>query len=118
AAADVGDASALQRVLTHWRDEARPPIRGIVHSAAVGDQKLLMELGRESIDRVFGVKARAAWLLHTLLPEADWLLLFSLMGSVMPAAGIGDYAAANAFVVALAHYRHSMGRLGPSVSWG
>jgi acyl transferase domain-containing protein/acyl carrier protein len=118
AAADVGDASALQRVLTHWRDEARPPIRGIVHSAAVGDQKLLMELGRESIDRVFGVKARAAWLLHTLLPEADWLLLFSSMGSVMPSAGIGDYAAANAFVDALAHYRHSMGRLGPSVSWG
>jgi myxalamid-type polyketide synthase MxaC len=117
-AADVGDASALERVLTHWRDEARPPLRGIVHSAAVGDQKLLTELGRESIDRVFGVKARAAWLLHSMVAEADWLLLFSSMGSVMASAGIGDYAAANAFVDALAHYRHGLGRLGPSVSWG
>jgi acyl transferase domain-containing protein len=115
---DVGDADALAAALAQWRDDARPPIRGVMHAAAVDERNLLTKLGRESIGRVFGAKARAAWLMHDLVPEADWLLLFSSMSSVMPTAGLGDYAATNAFLDALAHYRHGLGLRGPSVSWG
>jgi acyl transferase domain-containing protein len=118
AAADVGDADALSTVLGQWRDDMRPRIHGIIHSAAVIKFSLVTKLERASIDNVFGAKARAAWLLHSLVPEADWLMLFSSAAALMPTAGDADYAAANAFLDALAQYRHGVGKGGPSVSWG
>lgn len=118
AAVDAGDAVALSALLSQWGEDARPPIGGIAHCAAVFEFGLLTELGRESIGRVFGAKARAAWLLHSLVPEAEWLLLFSSMAVCLPTAGLGDYVASNAFLDALAEYRNGSGRHGASVGWG
>ena len=108
AAADVGDSDAMSAVLESWRDHARPPIRGIIHTAAVIDDQLLTELKPSSIDQVFRAKAVGAWMLHSVVPDADWMVLFSSLASIWPAPGHANYSAANAFLDALAHYRGAM----------
>ena len=117
-AADVGDADAMSAVLAQWHADARPPIRGCIHTAAVIDDQLLTEIAPHSIDRVFAAKATGAWLLHSVVAEADWLVLFSSLASIWPAPGHANYAAANAFLDALAQYRRGNGEQGLSVSWG
>jgi acyl transferase domain-containing protein/NAD(P)-dependent dehydrogenase (short-subunit alcohol dehydrogenase family) len=115
---DVSDAVALPAVLEQWRADARPPIRGVIHTAAVIDDQLLTELDLHSIEKVFGAKAVGAWLLDNAIPEADWLVLFSSLASIWPAPGHANYAAANAFLDALSQYRSGKGKHALSVSWG
>ena len=82
------------------------------------DDQLLTELKPSSIDQVFRAKAVGAWMLHSVVPDADWMVLFSSLASIWPAPGHANYSAANAFLDALAHYRRGNGRHSLSVSWG
>jgi myxalamid-type polyketide synthase MxaE and MxaD len=108
----------MSEVLAQWQADARPPIRGCIHTAAVIDDQLLTELSPHSIGKVFGAKATGAWLLHSVVADADWLVLFSSMASIWPAPGHANYAAANAFLDALAQYRRGNGRHALSIDWG
>jgi acyl carrier protein len=60
------------------------------------------------------------WLLHRLLKDAplDFFVLFSSAGSLLGQAGQGNYAAANAFLDALAHHRKAQGQPATSINWG
>jgi acyl carrier protein len=60
------------------------------------------------------------WLLHRLLREAplDFFVVFSSAGSLMGQPGQGNYAAANAFLDALAHHRRAQGLTALSLNWG
>ncbi|HEX5758690.1 MAG TPA: type I polyketide synthase [Thermoanaerobaculia bacterium] len=120
AAVDVADEPALRGFLGAYEEEAWPPIRGIVHAAGVLDDRLLLRMDAASLDRVLRPKLRGAWLLHRWAAERplDLFVLFSSLSSLLPPPGQGNYAAANAFLDALAHHRRALGLPGVSIGWG
>ncbi|MFC7388418.1 beta-ketoacyl reductase, partial [Sphaerisporangium rhizosphaerae] len=81
---------------------------------------VLGTLSEEGLDRVLRPKADAAWHLHELTRKHDLtrFVLFSSAGGMVLAAGQGDYAAANAFLDALAADRAAAGLPATSLTWG
>jgi aryl carrier-like protein len=116
-AADVCDPQDVRRALD--LPGHMPPLRGIVHSAGVLDDGLATELDRERIARVMAPKVAGAWNLHlaTGAHELDFFVLFSSVIGVLGAPAQASYAAANAFLDALAHFRRSRGLPALSIDW-
>jgi hypothetical protein len=65
-------------------------------------------------------KVDGAWILHELTQHTplDFFVLFSSVASLMASPGLGNYAASNAFLDALAHYRRQRGLPALTVNWG
>jgi acyl transferase domain-containing protein len=120
AALDVADEDQLQSFLDQYRREGWPPIRGIIHAAGVIDDRMLMQLDVESLRAVLRPKVSGSWLLHRLFEDQplDFFVLFSSVGALLGQVGQGSYAAANAFLDALAHYRRARGLPALSINWG
>jgi myxalamid-type polyketide synthase MxaE and MxaD len=120
AAVDVADERQLSAFLDEFRAEGWPPIRGAVHAAGVLQDGLLMQLDAAALHSVLRPKMTGGWLLHRLLEDAplDFFVLFSSAGSLLGQPGQGNYAAANAFLDALAHHRRAQGRPALSINWG
>ena len=119
AKADVGSEVDVARVIGDI-SAAMPPLRGIMHLAAVLDDGILLQLDRERFQTVLGPKADGAWNLHTATLDAplDFFVMFSSVAAVLASAGQGNYVAANAFLDALAHHRRAQGRAGLAINWG
>ncbi|MDH3602014.1 MAG: beta-ketoacyl reductase, partial [Candidatus Tectomicrobia bacterium] len=96
------------------------PLRGVVHAAGGLDDGVLQQQTWERFARVLAPKVWGAWHLHTLTRDMplDFFVLFSSAASLLGAPGQGNYAAANAFLDALAHYRRAHGLLGVALNWG
>jgi myxalamid-type polyketide synthase MxaE and MxaD len=118
AAIDVGDAVALGRFLDSYASEGWPPIRGVVHAAGAIDDCLVAELTRRSLDAVLRAKSFGAWHLDRLLPQLDLFVLFSSVAATLAQPGQASYAAANAFLGALARERRRRGQPALCVDWG
>ena len=120
ASVDVADEGELSSFLDEFRAEGWPPIRGVVHAAGVLQDGLLVQLDAAALNTVLRPKVMGGWLLHRLLQDdtLDFFILFSSAGSVLGQPGQGNYAAANAFLDALAHHRRAQGRPALSVDWG
>ncbi|EYF00540.1 Malonyl CoA-acyl carrier protein transacylase [Chondromyces apiculatus DSM 436] len=97
-----------------------PALRGIVHAAAVLDDRTVLDLSEESFARVFAAKALGAWHLHALSAglDLDFFVLYSSVMSLLGSPGQGNYTAANALLDALAHRRERMGLPAMSIQWG
>jgi acyl carrier protein len=120
ASVDVADEGELSGFLDKFRAEGWPPIRGVVHAAGVLQDGLLVQLDAAALNTVLRPKVMGGWLLHRLLQDdpLDFFILFSSAGSVLGQPGQGNYAAANAFLDALAHHRQAQDQPALSINWG
>jgi acyl carrier protein len=120
AAVDIADPGALSAWLDGFRAEGRPPIRGVVHLAGVLAHRALHEETAEGLEAALRPKVLGALSLHRLLQgeDLDFFVLFSSAAAVLSSPLLGAYAAGNAFLDALAHYRRGHGLPALSVNWG
>jgi myxalamid-type polyketide synthase MxaE and MxaD len=89
-----------------------------MHIAGTLDNRLLLNLDLQALTAVLRPKVVGGWLLHRLVGEVDFFVLFSSLGSLVVQRGQANYAAANASLDALAHYRAGQGQAALSVNWG
>jgi acyl transferase domain-containing protein len=116
---DVASREQLAKVFAEIRD-TMPEIGGVIHSAGVLDDGVIDQQTPERLRRVMFPKVAGGWNLHELTKNAplDFFLLCSSLASVTGSPSQASYAAANAWMDALAHYRHSHGLAALSINWG
>lgn len=117
--ADITQAEEVRRVLATIEADL-PPLRGIFHTAMVLEDKLLVDLDRDTLERVLRPKVLGGWNLHqeSLEIDLDYFVLFSSLSSVFGHAGQANYSAANALLDSLAHYRRSQNLPATVMNWG
>jgi polyketide synthase 12 len=116
---DVTNQAQLGQLLDGVRKRLGP-LRGIVHAAGVLDDGAIAQMNWPRSRSVLSPKMDGAWNLHQLT-SGDGLeafVLFSSGASVFGSPGQGNYAAANAFLDALALHRHGQGLPALSINWG
>ncbi len=96
------------------------PLRSVIHAAGLLEDRVVEGLTHEQLDRVLAPKVDAAWHLHQATEglSLERFVLFSSVAATLGGAGQGNYAAANAFLDALAAYRRSAGLPASSLAWG
>lgn len=118
--ADISDQETL---FTHLRDfeaENRPEIKGVIHTAGILRDRLILNMEAEDILDVTLPKILGAWNLHEFFKnkKLEFFHLFSSVSSIAGMIGQANYAMGNAFMDALAHYRNQNDLVGCSINWG
>ncbi|WP_425578362.1 type I polyketide synthase, partial [Streptomyces albiaxialis] len=120
AACDVADGDALRRLLAEIPEEL--PLTAVFHAAGVADIAPVSELEPAGLASALRGKAYAARQLHEatreLGSELSAFVLFSSGAGVWGSGQQGAYAAANAYLDALAEHRRGLGLPATSVAWG
>ena len=119
AACDITDRGALSGLLA-WIGAGGPPLRSVVHTAVVIELASLERTGAAGLAAGLGAKVAGAALLDELTAglDLDAFVLFSSIAAVWGSTYHGAYAAANAYLDALADHRRGRGLPATSVAWG
>jgi hypothetical protein len=119
ARADVAKQEELGKVFAEIA-AAMPPLRGVLHAAGVLDDGTLLEQTWDRFAQVLSPKVTGAWNLHLSSKDLplDFFVLFSSAAALFGSPGQGNYAAANAFLDALAHHRRALALPALSIDWG
>ncbi len=118
AACDVSDRAQLAGVIE--RIPAGRPLTAVIHAAGVLDDGVISALDGERLRRVMAPKLDAAVHLHELTEDLDLseFVLYSSAAAALGSPGQGNYAAANAFLDALAHVRRASGLPATALAFG
>ncbi|MFG3009254.1 SDR family NAD(P)-dependent oxidoreductase [Streptomyces cinerochromogenes] len=117
-AADVSDRTAVAELLDSI--PAEHPLTGVIHTAGVLDDGVISTLTPERLAHVFAPKVSAVRHLDELTRGLDLtaFAVFSSASGLFGSAGQGNYAAANAYLDAVAHQRRAAGLPATSLAWG
>ena len=116
--ADIADAGQLAQLLAAIDPDY--PLKGVIHAAGVLDDGVIQRQSRARFAKVLRPKVQGAWNLHEQTRDLplDFFVLFSSLSSVLGGAGQVNYAAANAFLDSLAHYRRAQDLPAMTINWG
>ena len=111
-ACDVSDRSQVEGLLRGV--PGKFPLGAVVHTSGALDDGMIGALSEGRLDGVLAPKLDAAWYLHELTAGMDLgaFVLFSSAAATVGSPGQGNYAAANAFLDALAAHRRARGLAG------
>jgi GNAT superfamily N-acetyltransferase/acyl carrier protein len=93
-------------------------LKGIVHAAGVDAPIEIARMAANDVRDAFAAKVTGAWLLHEGTSGLDFFICFSSLASILGSQGRAHYAAANAFLDALAVERRRLGLPATTVNWG
>ena len=115
---DVSHGAQLKKLIASIPEDH--PLTAVVHASGTLDDGVIEALDGERLSRVMAPKVDAALHLHELTEQAGLteFILFSSASSALGSAGQGNYAAANAFLDALAAYRRAKGLPAISLAFG
>ncbi len=118
AACDVSERPQLARLIDSVA--AEHPLGAVIHCAGVLDDVVIASLDAPRLQRVMRPKVDAAWDLHELTADLglSHFLLFSSAAGLLGGSSQANYAAANAFLDALAAHRQARGLPATSLAWG
>ena len=119
AACDVTNEVALSALLEKCKTKM-PPLKGIIHAAAVFDDHLARNLSENQIHSVLNPKIQGALALHklTLTIPLDFFVLYSSVTTLFGNPGQANYVAANLWLEAFTIYRKQLGLPATCVRWG
>ncbi|MEH1130689.1 type I polyketide synthase [Micromonospora sp. CPCC 206061] len=114
-ACDTSNRDALTKLIN-----SIPDLTAVIHTAGVLDDAVTDTMTPSQIDTVFTPKVDTARHLHELTRDLDLkaFILYSSAAGTLGTPGQGNYAAANAYLDALAHHRHQLGLPATSLAWG
>jgi len=117
-ACDIADRDALSALLAGL--PADEPLTAVYHAAGVLDDGVADAMTREQLATVLRGKAGGARHLHELTRHLDLsaFVLFSSFAATIGNPGQANYAAANAYLDALAEQRRHDGMTATSIAWG
>ncbi|CAF4136407.1 unnamed protein product [Adineta steineri] len=106
--ADVTDFQQVHDLIERFQKTSYP-IRGIIHSAVVSEDRTLGNLTQEHLSLVLPPKVRGAWYLHQatqlLHIPIHFFIMFSSIRNHLLDVSSADYNTGNQFIDVLAHYR-------------
>lgn len=116
--ADIGTERGVSSLFASVAADSRP-LKGIIHSAGAIDDALIPQQTPARLTHAFAAKAKGAWLLHeqSVRHQLDFFVLYSSTAALVGSAGQSNYAAANCYLDALAHYRRARGLVALSLNW-
>ncbi|PRT34002.1 type I polyketide synthase [Bacillus wiedmannii] len=117
--ADVCDYESLKKVMDEIKS-SMPQVRGVIHTAGVLNDKMLIDLVWSDFEKVLNPKvAGTVNVYHTIESEAlDFFMMLSSITSVVGNMGQGNYASANHFLNSFAAYMGMNKLPGYSFCWG
>ena len=119
--ADITDLENVKTAFLNLKQTLKEvKIKGIFNGAGVIADNTLAQMTDTEIDKAMRPKILGSWNLHLVSQhfKLDFFVLHSSVVSVLGNEGQCNYAAGNAFMDSLAHYRASKGMCAQSINWG